>query len=404
MAATLMLLAGAAMAQTPSFETIVRQALATHPSIQAKRSTAGAAKADLDGAVWQRYPTPSVEVNSDSNGARTTLLRIQQPLWSGGRIDASIDAAASRHQAADEAIQEARQDIVQRVIGSHVEALRQQRNVATLEQGVHQNEELLGLISRRVEREASAQVDQELAESRLYQSENELSAARLALANALTQLSQLCGMPVDHVDAMEGDSAAGQLSRESLLEQAMAWSPLLRRLSFEQAAAQADIETKRASYKPQVSLRFENSNSTDALNGISAYNTNRLMVVLEAQTGAGLSAFSGVEAAMARQEAVQQQRESAIRDLQERINIDWSEWRTARLRLENATRASKSAKKVYESYSRQFTAGKKGWFEVLNMVRESTQSDTASTDAAAQMTGAVMRLKLVCGNLKGLFE
>ena len=403
LAAALLLLASAAMAQTSSFETIVRQSLASHPSIQAKRSSAGAAKADLDGAVWQRYPTPSVEVNTDSNGARTTLLRVQQPLWTGGRIDASIDAAGSRHQAADAAIQEARQDIVQRVIASHVEAMRQQANTATLAQGRQQNEELLGLISRRVERDASPRVDQELAEARLYQSDNELSTAKQTLANALTQLSQLSGMPVDHVDMVEVDSALGQQGQEALLEQAIAWSPLLRRLSFEEAAAKADIETKRAIYKPQVSLRFENSNS-DSVNGISAYNANRLMLVLEAQTGAGLSALSGVEAAVARQEAVQQQREGAIRDLRERIAIDWSELTTARLRLDNATRASKSARNVYESYTRQFTAGKKGWFEVLNMVREATQSDTAATDANAQMTGALLRLKLVSGNLKGLFE
>lgn len=399
-----MLFATAAMAQTTSFEEIVRQTLATHPSIQAKRSTAGAAKADLDGAVWQRYPTPSIEANTDNNGVRTTLLRIQQPLWSGGRIDASIDAAGSRHQAADAAIQETRQELIQRVIAAYVEALRQQANTATLTQGLQQNTDLLGLITRRVQNEASARVDQELAESRLYQSENDLSNARQALANALTQLSQLAGTPVEQVEAMHDDSSIGQLGQESLLAQAVSWSPLLRRLQFEEAAAQADIETKRASYKPQVSLRFENSNSSDSLNGSAAYNTNRLLVVLEAQTGAGLSALSGVEAAIARQEAVLQQREGAQRDLKERIAIDWSELRTARMRLDNAAKASRSAKNVYESYTRQFTAGKKGWFEVLNMVRESTQSETATTDASAQMTGAIMRLKLVSGNLKGLFE
>ncbi len=399
-----MLFATAAMAQTTSFEEIVRQTLSTHPSIQAKRSTAGAAKADLDGAVWQRYPTPSIEANTDNNGVRTTLLRIQQPLWSGGRIDASIDAAGSRHQAADAAIQETRQELIQRVIAAYVEALRQQANTATLTQGLQQNTDLLGLITRRVQNEASARVDQELAESRLYQSENDLSNARQALANALTQLSQLAGTPVEQVEAMHDDSSIGQLGQESLLEQAVSWSPLLRRLQFEEAAAQADIETKRASYKPQVSLRFENSNSSDSLNGSAAYNTNRLLVVLEAQTGAGLSALSGVEAAIARQEAVLQQREGAQRDLKERIAIDWSELRTARMRLDNAAKASRSAKNVYESYTRQFTAGKKGWFEVLNMVRESTQSETATTDASAQMTGAIMRLKLVSGNLKGLFE
>ncbi|HSQ04206.1 MAG TPA: hypothetical protein VLN59_09230, partial [Burkholderiales bacterium] len=59
---------------------------------------------------------------------------------------------------------------------------------------------------------------------------------------------------------------------------------------------------------------------------------------------------------------------------------------------------------VYESYTRQYTAGRKTWLDVLNTVRESTQSDVAATDARAQLTGAALRLKLLTGNLTGLLE
>jgi adhesin transport system outer membrane protein len=189
-----------------------------------------------------------------------------------------------------------------------------------------------------------------------------------------------------------------------LIEQAIAWSPTLRRLSFEEEAAQAEVEVKRASYKPQVSLRYENSHASAPLNGIPAYNTNRLMVVLEAQTGAGLSALAGVNAASARRDAARQQREAALRDLRERTTMDWDEFLAARVRLENATLASKGAKEVFESYARQYTAGRKTWLDVLNTVRESTQSDVAATDANSQMAGAWLRLRLASGNLQGISE
>lgn len=402
-AGALMLASAAATAQTSSFEQLAKQALATHPAIQAKLSSSAAARAELAGASWQRYPTPSVELNSDNNSARTSLFRLQQPLWAGGRIDAGIDAADSRHRASDIAILETKQEIVLRVIAAYVEALRQQARQETVAQGVQHHERLLGLITRRVEHDASPRVDQELARSRLYQASNDLSSVTQALANALTQLSQLSGMPVRRVDPLDVDKLLGQ-SKESLLEQAIAWSPTLRRIGFEEEAAQAEVELKRASYMPQVSLRYEYAQTSAPLNGVPAYSASRVMLVVEAQTGAGLSALTGVDAAIARRDAARQQRDTALRDLQERISMDWDELLAARTRLENATLASRGSKEVFESYTRQFTAGRKTWLDVLNTVRESTQSDVAGTDASAQAAAAALRLSLATGNLKGLSE
>lgn len=401
-AAALMLASATATAQIYSFAEVARQALATHPAIRAKLSSSAAARADSEGAVWQRYPTPSFEFDNDNSNTRTRLLRVQQPLWAGGRIDAGIDAANSRHQAAETAIEETKQDIMLRVITAYVEAQRQQEREETLAQGVLEHERLLGMISRRVEHDASPRVDQDLAQSRLYQASNDLSSVKQALANALTQLSQLSGMPVRRVSALGIDSLPAQQGKESLLQQAIAWSPTLRRLSFEEEAAQGDIELKRASYKPQVSLRYENSYASAPLNGVPAYTTNRVMLVFEAQTGAGLSALSGVDAAIGRRDAARQQRETALRDLRERLTMDWDEFVAARVRLENATGASKMAKEVFESYTRQYTAGRKTWLDVMNTVRESTQSDVAVTDAGTQAAAASLRLKLATGNLKEL--
>ena len=401
-AAALMLASATATAQIYSFAEVARQALATHPAIRAKLSSSAAARADSEGAVWQRYPTPSFEFDNDNSNTRTRLLRVQQPLWAGGRIDAGIDAANSRHQAAETAIEETKQDIMLRVITAYVEAQRQQEREETLARGVLEHERLLGMISRRVEHDASPRVDQDLAQSRLYQASNDLSSVKQALANALTQLSQLSGMPVRRVSALGIDSLPAQQGKESLLQQAIAWSPTLRRLSFEEEAAQGDIELKRASYKPQVSLRYENSYASAPLNGVPAYTTNRVMLVFEAQTGAGLSALSGVDAAIGRRDAARQQRETALRDLRERLTMDWDEFVAARVRLENATGASKMAKEVFESYTRQYTAGRKTWLDVMNTVRESTQSDVAVTDAGTQAAAASLRLKLASGNLKEL--
>jgi adhesin transport system outer membrane protein len=392
------------LAQPWPFAQIAKDALATHPAIRARQSSSAAAQADLEGASWQRYPTPTLEAGRDHRGVRTTMLRVQQPLWAGGRITAGIDAARSRYQASERAVNEAQQDVILRVIAAYAEALRQQGREETILKGVEQHERLLGLITRRVQHEASPRVDQELAQSRLYQANNDLSTVRQSLSNALTQLSQLAGKTITRVSAPDIDGVLGPKSRDLAIEQALAWSATLRRLAHEEEAAQAEVETRRAAYKPQISVRYENAYASAPLNGNPGYSTSRLMLVAEAQTGAGLSALSGVDAAIARQEAVRQQRETAVRDVQERVAMDWDEWAAARARLENALVASRSAREVYESYTRQYTAGRKTWLDVLNAVRESTQSEVAVTDASAQAMAASMRLKVLTGNLTGLIE
>jgi adhesin transport system outer membrane protein len=384
-----------------TFEQIVKQALATHPAILARHSTSLASEAELRGANWQRYPTPSLEMGGDTNSTRTSLFRLQQPLWAGGRITAGISAAEARLHASETAINEARQDIVLRVIGAFVEAMRQQAREEVILEGVGQHERLLAMISRRVEQEASPRVDQDLARSRLFQVSNDLSAVRQALANALTQLSQLAGKRVDKVAGMDPERLPVPASRETALQQTIDVSPTLRRLAFEEEAAEAEVDLRRASYKPQVSLRYEHGSASAPLNGIPGYTTSRVMVVVEAQPGAGLSALSGVDAAIARRESTRLQRDTALRDLRERVSMDWDELIAAANRLANSLVASGSSKEVFESYARQYTAGRKTWLDVLNTVREATQSDLAVVDSRAQVTGARLRLQLETGNFTG---
>ena len=383
-------------AQTLTLERALQTALDTHPAILGKQSASAAARAEQEGAEWQRFPAPSVQAVTQNNGSTSTVVRLQQPIWAGGRITAGIDAASKRSEAATVAISEARLDIALKVIGAFTEAQRQQVRQTAAIAGVNEHEKLLIMISRRVEREVSPPVDKGLAQSRLFVAANDLSAVTQARSNALTQLSQLTGLTVTDV---AGELTDQELpgSREKTLELATDYSPTLKRLAFEETAAQEDIALKRSAYMPQLSLRVERINGTDYTMGQTG--GSRALLVLDAQPGAGLSALSGVSAAVARREALAQSREAALRDLRERVGLDWNELVASRLRLDNARQARSMSAEVFDSYTRQYTAGRKTWIDVLNAVREATQSEMAVADAAAQMAAAALRLRLLTGNL-----
>lgn len=393
--AALTLMATAEAQQTWNFARVMQAALDSHPLVLGRRSAQTAAQAERDGAEWQRYPSLSVEASTQSGGA--SLLRIEQPLWSGGRITAGINAAGSRFDAAGAALDEASQELALKVIAATTEALRQQARQQHSVAGVNEHEKLLAMIKRRVTQEVSPLADQRLAESRLLATANELSATTQALHNALAQLSQLAGQPVTAITEQGLNATGVPASLEAALTQVLAHSPTLRRLAHEEETAEAEIASKRAAYMPQLVLRLENSaGQTSDSRGISE---NRAMLVLLAQPGAGLSARAGVNAAVARREAARMAREAAQRDVRERVQLDWNEWLAARLRLENANQARTMSTEVFESYARQFTAGRKTWIDVLNAVREATQSELAAEDARAQMLAASLRLRALSGTL-----
>ncbi|MDP2831781.1 MAG: TolC family protein [Pseudomonadota bacterium] len=399
--ACLALLAASTWAAPLTFDQALQAALSTHPLVQGKRSAQAAAKAEQEGAEWQRYPTPSIEASTQTGaqtgGSNASLLRVDQPLWTGGRITAGIAAAGSRHDAAGMAIDEARQELALRVIAAGSEALRQQARQRHAQASVGEHEKLLAMIRRRVTQEVSPLADQRLAESRLYSTANELSSSSQALANALAQLSQLIGpgQTVTEIDPWSYSEAAkpGNLPDDlfQMLDRALAHSPALRRLSFEAEAANADIDSKRSAYMPQLSLRLESSQGS--------VSDNRALLVLLAQPGAGLSAKSGVDAAFHRREATRLAAETARRDVRQQVSLDWNEWTAARARQDFAEQARGTSAEVSESYARQYTAGRKTWLDVLNAVRETTQAEQALVDARSQMQAAVLRLKVQTGGL-----
>lgn len=391
----LLFMVGSAQAQPAwTFEQVLQSALESHPAIMGKRSGQAAARADQKGAEWLRYPTPSIEAATQGGGKDSGLVRLEQPLWSGGRISAAIDAAGSRLSAADAALNEAELDLTLKVIAAHTEALRQKARQQYAQSGVDEHEKLLAMIRRRVGQEISPLTDQRLAESRLYQVVNDLSQVTQAYNNALAQLAQLSGKPVADISGQGVSALGAPASLEAALSQALGYSPTLRRLTYEEEAANADIDSKRSAYMPQLSLRLEkNMGQTQA---------SSAMLVLQAQPGAGLSAGSGVDAAIARREAARMAREAAERSTNERITLDWNEWVAARLRQENAVQSRAMSTEVFESYTRQYVIGRKSWIDVLNAVREATQSQFALEDARAQAIAASLRLRAQAGTLAGM--
>ena len=73
-----------------------RLALDGHPLVELRRGGIEAAQEDVEVAKWKRFPTVTAEngqfighqsVTLTNSSQNTATWRVQQPLWTGGKID-----------------------------------------------------------------------------------------------------------------------------------------------------------------------------------------------------------------------------------------------------------------------------------------------------------------------------
>lgn len=77
-----------------NFEDLVSKVIHNHPSVSMSQEALKGAQEGVDGAMWQYFPTPSVDYSQGTKSTQT-VAKLEQPLWTGGKLDASYNKALS---------------------------------------------------------------------------------------------------------------------------------------------------------------------------------------------------------------------------------------------------------------------------------------------------------------------
>lgn len=375
-------------------EDLIGLAIQAHPEIVAKRADLDAARAGQDAARWQYFPTPSLQLRQQDKGGNVTVAAVQQPIWSGGRLGAGLDAANSRARSAGVAISEAQYSLALRVTGIWQSWAQARGRAEALAKGIT----LLGVyaesVRQRIKGGVSPEVDRELVESRLAQVRSDFAAARAAERSAVSQLSQLIGRSLRADELSLGKGFAISLPAfEILVEQSVEHSAALRRIEAEMEAARHDATQKRAALWPTLGVRAEYQHG-DLSNAGYVTSDSRVMLVMEYVPGAGLSAGAGIDAAEARVGSLRESREAVRRELVSKIATDYEDHLSSLDRKQDILRTLKAASEVLASYGRLFVAGKRNWLDVLNAARELIQVETSLADVDALLAASYYRLRL----------
>jgi adhesin transport system outer membrane protein len=379
---------------------LLREAVSGHPDVRSRRSELDAARYAVDGAKWGRYPSFSTELQArnsaaaHSGGTPQSIARLEQPLWTGGRITGQIALSDAGMAVAGAALEEAEQSVLQQTAQAYFDLLRfeSRLQVALANEAEHQR--LLAIIERRVRSEVSPMTDETQAAARMRQAMIERIQTQRQLEAAQLSLAQMVGRPVFAVAAPLG-LGRGRWTEAALLDAALQFSPERRRLQAQAESAGAQLDLARAERLPRLVAGVQ------AVLGerYPGQDRGRAYLALQLQTGAGLSAQAAVQSAAARRQAAQDAILTHERQLTQQVRSAWADSQALGEQIGPMRALLAGSDEIVASYLRQFQVGRKSWLDVLNAQREKTQAYYTLADLEYPLLHSRVRLLLLAGQL-----
>ena len=399
----------AAKASSPgTLHELSRLAMRTNPLIKSRQAELQSAESGVQGAKWQFYPTPYSR-GERFEGKTLAVVGLRQPLWTGGRLTADVEAAQAGRGVSEWEVAVSRYDIAFRVANAWLEAVTAKGRLDAAQAGLGELLALEGMMKRRVATGYSASVDGNLVQARLMQARTDIDRAQSDITIALNVLAQLTGQTwsigqlAEPVPTATGTTAAADANFPAdgaWVDAAVDSHPANRRALAKREQAEAQVQQARKQIMPTLSARAEYQTGKYLGSSPEGY---RFFVGFEQSFGSGLASMANVDAAQAMLLAAQEQSEAQRRELVSQIKADIASLDSARSRVRSLQSNVSDMKTVSDSYRRAFDAGRRSWLELLNVIREGTEVAQQVARARAEVDYYTYRLQVYQGT-EGILE
>ncbi|MEM8933482.1 MAG: TolC family protein [Acidobacteriota bacterium] len=198
----------------------------------------------------------------------SSRLRVEQPLWTGGRLDAGIGAATAERDATSAERDRARQHVVRAVVDAWTGAVVARRAVAVHLAIVETSRRHVDLVADLHEGGLVVESDHLRTEVRLAEAEGDLAAAEARSAIADAALGRALGQPVHTVHALPDElpepADDTPLDLAVLIDQAHARRPERVAMTQRRRAVERLADLTRAELRPRLGLgAFAEANAED---------------------------------------------------------------------------------------------------------------------------------------------
>jgi adhesin transport system outer membrane protein len=353
-----------------TFNEAISVALQFNPSVLGKTAEVRASEFGLSSAKAQRLPSVSTFVSEMNDDYNQGILTIDQPLYSFGRISADIDRAQAQIEVNDADLLLVKREIAERT-GHSYNDLYYAKKIAELGLlNIAEHEKLLDHIQRRLDGELASEADVGLGRSRLTNAKIQQRRYKRGIEVARSTMQSLTVNYVDAVKPVPHEQWITELQHPNVFRNMFEHDALLMQKASNIDLSKAEVETNETVNLPTLKLRAEHNFLDDPIRG----DNNRIGLILESTfNGLGYIGAGRVDASKQRLIAAERDFDSTEAELERQLQMLIEDFTANTVMLEEQTQAVELVKNTFESYFRQYRAGRKSWIDLLNIQRELTE-------------------------------
>lgn len=349
------------------FEEIVSKVMGNYPGVAASNEAIKEADASLDTAMWQYFPTPSIDMSKNSNSDQATA-RLSQPLWTGGKLDAAYDQATAAKAEAVYALDEKKYKLIETVLEHCQNYIQSKYSKEALYEGIKRLDSLSEMIDRRISSGISSESDKKLLQSRITQIKSDLLSAQQKEQVALKQLSILLVDDINGINFID-KIPLDSLNAQDLVSKISISHPNLLKAEEQVKSASYEVDKQRASLSPSLSANAEHRRG-DIYDETNDSKDNIFYFKLESSFGAGLSVLSNIEQAKIKLQKLKFEKSSMESELIDAFWVDYNNMLVSKNKIDNLELNKNLSHDIFDSNKRLFLADKKQWLDLVNSSRE----------------------------------
>lgn len=377
-----------------NFEDLVSKVINNHPSVAMSKETIKSSQEGINSAMWQYFPTPSVELSKGSN-SNQTVAKLEQALWTGGKLDANYNKALSSEKEALFELEEKKYKLIEMILTHSQNYVQAKYSKEALLSGLERLESFSSMIDRKITVGLSTIADKRLLESRLTQIKSDLISVEHKQKTALKQISLLLGEEITQINFTD-NIALEDIDTLELVSQIDEVNPTLHRYDEKIKNAIYEIDIQKSSLYPTLTLAAEHRKGDIYTDNYNTSN-NAVYLKLQSQFGAGLSSLSNIKQAKIELQRLKYEKQTTQNELVDTFWQDYNNMLVSKNKIGNSKLNKELSKEVFESNKRLFLADRKQWLDLVNSSKEVMDIDIALADSKAMYMISKYKVALISG-------
>lgn len=233
------------------FEDLVSKAINYHPSIKMSEEAFKMSEEEINSAMWQYFPTPSVDFSNSTKNDQV-VAKLEQPIWTGGKLDSQYDIALSNKVEAEYTLEESKFKLVEKILSLLQSYYQGKSAEISLKEGYERLSLFSEMIDKRIEAGISSQSDKLLLNSRLVQIKTDIVNAKSKQTLALKQLSLLVGEKVETINFSLNKYNLDNRQVNSLVDEMIKSHPTIRKMEEQVKSSTFKIEKEKSVLYPTL--------------------------------------------------------------------------------------------------------------------------------------------------------